>query len=164
MIDLLSYTTMDLHAAWPVAGCRSSSRLLGVCVASSSSNVMSGSRQLRGTHVPIVRRSRRLSGWRLYPHHGVPSTGRGLASCRPRRGEPGDGYPGSPPLDDARERASSTAPMVMGEGSKGSLRVDEARRQLLFDQEQPPSVGSERSQGGPLSARGSPPGLKTAFI
>ena len=52
MIDLLSYTTMDLHAAWPVAGCRSSSRLLGVCVASSSSNVMSGSRQLRGTHVP----------------------------------------------------------------------------------------------------------------
>ena len=131
MIDLLSYTTMDLHAAWPVAGCRSSSRLLGVCVASSSSNVMSGSRQLRGTHVPIVRRSRRLSGWRLYPHHGVPSTGRGLASCRPRRGEPGDGYPGSPPLDDARERASSTAPMVMGEGSKGSLRVDEARRQLL---------------------------------
>ena len=52
MIDLLSYTTMDLHAAWPVAGCRSSSRLLGACVASSSSNVMSGSRQLRGTHVP----------------------------------------------------------------------------------------------------------------
>ena len=31
MIDLLSYTTMDLHAAWPVAGRRSSSRLLGVC-------------------------------------------------------------------------------------------------------------------------------------
>ena len=25
-------------------------------------------------------------------------------------------------------------------------------------------MGSERSQGGPLSARGSPPGLKTAFI
>ena len=44
MIDLLSYTTMDLHAAWPVAGCRSSgrssSRLLGVCVSTSSSNVM----------------------------------------------------------------------------------------------------------------------------
>ena len=39
MIDLLSYTTMDLHAAWPVG--RSSSRLLGVCVSSSSSNVMS---------------------------------------------------------------------------------------------------------------------------
>ena len=42
MIDLLSYTAMYLHAAWPVAGCRSSSQPLGVCVTSSSVNVKSG--------------------------------------------------------------------------------------------------------------------------
>ena len=84
MIDLLSYTTMDLHAAWPVAGCRSSSRLLGVCVSSSSTNVMSGSRQLCGTLFLVVASRSEAFEVRgcMYPHHGVPSTGRGLASCR----------------------------------------------------------------------------------
>ena len=46
------------------------------------------------------------------------------------------------------------APMVMGEGSKdskGSLKTTKLDGNL-FDQEQPPSAGSERSQGGPLSA------------
>ena len=52
MIDLLSYTAMDLHAARPVAGCRSSSQSLGIGVSSSSVNVKSDSRQSRGTHVP----------------------------------------------------------------------------------------------------------------
>ena len=57
-----------------------------------------------------------------------------------------------------------TSPTVRGEGSKssmGSLKLTKLGGNF-FDQEQPPSVGSERSQGGPLSARGSPPGLKTA--
>ena len=64
---------MDLHAARPVAGRRSSSRLLGVCVSSSSSNVMSGSRQLRGTLFLVVALGGFLDA-RPYPHHGVPST------------------------------------------------------------------------------------------
>ena len=99
MIDLLSYTTMDLHAAWPVAGCRSSSRLLGVCVSSSSSNVMSGSRQLRGTLFLVVA-SRRLSGCAAVPSSITVFRAPDVAWPAAARGEvePGDGYPGSPPL------------------------------------------------------------------
>ena len=80
VIDLLSYMythdNLDLHAAWPVAGCPSSSRLLGVCLSSSSSNVMSGSWQLRGTLFLLVT-SRRLSGCAAVPSF----------ITRPRRGD-----------------------------------------------------------------------------
>ena len=99
MIDLLSYTAMDLHAARPVAGV---ARRRG-CSASVSRPLPPtsvGSRQSRGTHVPRLWLSDGLREAR--PRSGSNHRLQVLASCSCSPGGGARGwfpvYPGSPPL------------------------------------------------------------------
>ena len=102
MIDLLSYTAMDLHAARPVAGCRSSSQSLGVA----SRPLPSTSSQDPVITWNAVARFVALGGFRgarLYPSTAPfagcgpwPAAAAVLEAARGIRGYPGN--PGSPPL------------------------------------------------------------------